>query len=143
MRIRAFIAFRAVPDFEEHDIFARAVYKLMCDPLRGKPCAHARRKRRFPDIRDKRRLASQDKYELILRAVSVQQRGFTAWGKLRKVHAKVLQPEEIAERTLLAPGHAGKERFRIVGWLRSGRCSLGGDGYRPARSGISHCRRHL
>jgi hypothetical protein len=43
--------------------------------------------------------------ELVLHGVPVQERSLAAGHQARQVHAKALETEHVAERSLFAPGH--------------------------------------
>lgn len=77
-RIASLITGRTVADLQEDHVLVGPVDQLVCGSLSRKARAHAGRERHFARLGDQRRLALQDEHELVLLAVPVKERGFTA-----------------------------------------------------------------
>src|SRR5262249_40209539 len=121
------VARGAVANFKVYDIFVGGVDEMMAVPTSGLEAgAHSGCERGFPLVGEQKRPASQDVHELVLLGVRVPQRRYAAWCEASQVDPEVEQVEYVAERALLAAGHARRKRLRIVGRFLP-RHSVGGD----------------
>lgn len=112
-RIAAFITSGAVADFQINDITVGSVRQLVGDALRGESSAHAGRKIYFFRICYERGFTLENVDELILLAVPMQERGFTAGCKPCQVYPEILETKEVAQRSLFPLSHAGEEGLGV------------------------------
>jgi hypothetical protein len=124
-RVAALISRTAVTDLQKCDRAGCAIHKLMGRALRGKSDAHPGCKVRLAFLSHQRWFALKNVDELVLPAVTVEQSRFSPGGYRRKVHTKVLQSEQVTQRSLLTSLHTAEEWLRIARLLRPERCGAG------------------
>src|SRR4051794_41733695 len=112
-RVAALIAGRAITHLQVDNVPVRSVHQVMGYALRWKSGAHARRQPYLFRFSDQGRFAFHHVDEFVLLAVPVQQRRLPAGGETGQVHPKVLEAEEVAQRTFLPFRHAAEKGLRI------------------------------
>src|SRR5688572_20211229 len=114
------IAGRAVADLQIENLGGAAVDEVVRIAAAGaEPGAHARLEQRRAGVGDERGVTLKNVDEFVLLRMRVPQCGLRPRREAGEIDAEVGEPEELAERALLAALHAGDERLGIVGGLRA------------------------
>jgi hypothetical protein len=107
VRVGTLISGAAVADLKINNVLRAAVDQVVgvAGPC-PKTSAHARLQDGFPLVRNQGGPPLKDINELVLSGVGMAQGRDRSRREPREVDAEIAQPERLAERTLLASGHA-------------------------------------